>query len=280
MEITQFDIKILVASTFVVLAMSFTFPPLGLAPDDVSYQDMPELDVQPDRFDVTDGFPRTPGTPVQGYLYWTEQLAGDSENQVWVEGGSQSGGVTVGTLHQDSNNTAQVVMTQWNQSAAVQQQSIYLNGTGDQKLIKNFAGYDMLFELEEYEQVSGGADYTVRYDIRDQPSSDSWYNRIPYIGSAIPSTEQIAGILSWIGSIIYWIVGTIYESITNTAGVVFDVASFVIEWIAWIFNSYTGIVTSGDTPPWVDAFTAIPGMLMLAEWLKLVIVLLNTIWIG
>lgn len=284
MDITKLDVTILVAMSTAIILMSLTFPALGLGGDEAQESDIPQYNTSGQQFDVVGDFPRQPGTPTSGFLYWEEALAGNSDNTRWLEG-SEAGGckcVTLGALNSTINGTSVTITRETSGGTVNQTWAKWPNDTVGRRQAVDVYGYEMVFELESLEYVDNGTgeDFTVSYNINGQEPSDSWYNRLPIVGAAIPSTEQITGMIGWLGSVLYWAVGTTYEIIANYLLIVIEIITYFADLVGWLTGTYESIVSAGSISGWARAILTIPGILLGVVLAKLAIVVVEVVWIG
>ncbi len=68
MNITKFDMFILMFTSIAVITMSFTFPALGLTGETQNESDIPEFNISKGAADFAREEPEYPGAPSQGTL--------------------------------------------------------------------------------------------------------------------------------------------------------------------------------------------------------------------
>ncbi|WP_226005022.1 hypothetical protein [Natrinema salinisoli] len=271
MNITGFDLMVMVCMAIAVVSMSYTFPALGLTDSSVDENDIPEFEIESDRFDFAGQFPENPGTPSQGSL---EVSDGDGDQVTLHDNGTHSVQLSAVNNTSSPNLTPQVYLGKYNDSSSSPQlESVTLEYLGDEAILEAFE-----YELELTWTSTRNADQSdetavVDYEIVSQPGDEGWLTRVPIIGGIVSSGEAIANVVGWIGSIIWWGVAVAFETIVNVVGLVFDVATYFIGTFTWMITAYTGIVSGAGS--WAAVFVAIPGILLFAELAKVVMVLVS-----
>lgn len=270
MNFSKFDIVLIVTMSIAVIGMSFTFPALGLTDqsDETAESDIPEFDIQNDRFDFASSFPANPGTPSGGELSYNQ--SGDDNREV--------------TLHEDSSNnyetwlvfdaepTSDTLRVTWYEDDAgnLTTNRYWFNESEthtDQQ-------YDMevRFELLEADKaVDNATSGEMRYTILDEPSGSSGFlDRIPIVGGVVDAGDSLASIVGWIGSVIWWFTTTFYEVTLNTIGMLYDATSYMFEMAAWLIGTYSSIISAAES--WASVFVAVPGVLLMLELAKMVMI--------
>lgn len=278
MNFGRTDITILVASTLGILLMSFAFPALGLTGDAAAENEVPEFSISADRFDIAGEFPERPGSPAGGPLLWSND--GRFHNQVWLQGGTSSGYqlflVNNGNL---SDPEAEFQLDHWDSASVVASDSTNISNEG------GFAEltadeYTVFVEVNEFENVNE-SDLTIRgeYTVRDQPSNDDWYDRVPLVGGAISAATNVAGMVGWVGAILLWTGVTFFEMILNFLGVVVDVLLFMFGLASFLTATYSDVV-SGAPAAWAQVILLVPLVMLFVEWAKLGALFVEIVWIG
>lgn len=286
MDITKLDVTILIASTMAVILMSLTMPQLGLAGDAASESEVPEFEIEPDRFDLSGDFPQRPTVPDEGYL--TFSPAEDvNDNQRWLSGDTDGGQAVTAyfTDPSDVNSTNVTVnLADWDTGSATTTTG-YLNEEGDTETLSQTQDgdeWDVQFTLEELNDVNTTEiEGVVHFDIISEPADQTrWYQRIPVVGTAVEAGQALGSILAWLGSIVLWFFAVIYDMLVNTIGVVFDVTTFFVGLLSWLVGTYVDLTTASELAAWANVLLTIPGIMMAYAWSKVIAVLVNIIWIG
>lgn len=279
MDITKLDITIIIAATTAVILMSLTFPAIGLAGDEAERSSVPEFNVSGDRFNLAGEFPEQPGTPSEGQLDWAED--GSEDTQMWLRGDT-NGGEQFRVINDGTTENPEVryQIDQWDAGAVVESDNETFTEPGDGTLVLSDPGWVIRIEATEFNNVNT-SDFRVEgeYEIREQPSSDSWYQRIPVIGSAINAGANLTGIVSWIGSIVRWAFMSLWEIVLNTIGVVFDFVLFCFGVVAYMFTTYNTIAMS-PSAAWATAILYLPALMLMMMWAKLAMLTVEVVWIG
>lgn len=262
MNISQRDVMLLLTMALAVVSISFVFPALGLGGENVAENELPQFEIESDRFDVAGDFPTSPGTPSSGTLIYDAE-ADLNENQVWLTGGTDGGGFELVLL--PNGDEAEVRINEWNSSGAVVgYDSVNVSAENQTGSVERGPWG---ITVETTEQFDGDADpgvgyYSVEYDVVDEPGDGgSIGERIPIVGSIIGGTNALIGMVGWIGSIIYWAVQVLFEGILNVTGIGYDISSYFIGLFSWLSSTYFGIVSSAGAS-WVSVFVALPGILL------------------
>lgn len=298
MDITGFDITILVASTIGIILMSFTFPALGLTGEETSEDEIPEFDVDADRFGFADEFPSRPNSPSSNVM--TISNREEDENRYTlthtdrIQGGDNA--VDVYTVFEtesvqppDHSPRGQVwvEISNFSNGEFDGYTEAYLNDTGDYATVSR-AGYRVQFHLESAVNWNGtlneneGTRAVVSYEIQESPPEvEPLIERVPIIGSFFETGGGgIVGAVTWIANVLQWAVLTSFDIILNGLGMVFDVVGFMFGLADFLVTTYTEIVSAEGLAPWASVILVIPGIMLMAVWAKLAAVAVEVIWIG
>lgn len=271
MDLTEFDIVILITMTLAVVSMSFVFPALGLADVDASENDLPRYEVSADRFSFAGDRPAPPGTPTQVNLSWNgTEGAYWSDNQVWLNGGT-SGGTELLLLPNSTNDDAvDVRVNVWSDGSVPDESTQTFDSDGGSGIMQ-INDYTLLWEATGYEYSNGNVTATVDVEIDEQPVSDGgWIGRIPVVGGLYGAGQATAATLGWFGAIAYWFVESTIQSGLNAIGVLIDVLSYLFGIITWLVSTYGAVITGAQS--WVAIFVALPGILLSLVLAKIVMI--------
>lgn len=261
MNISQRDVMLLLTMSLAVVSISFVFPALGLGGESVQENELPQFDIETDRFDVAGDFPASPGTPSSGTLIYDSEES-VNQNQVWLTGGTDGGGYELVLL--PNGTEADIRINEWNGSAFEGYNQTIVGPNDSTGTVERDAWGITVETTERFdgdEDTSAGY-YEVEYEIIDEPGDGgSLGERIPIVGSIISGTNALAGMVGWIGSIIYWAVQVFFEGILNITGIGYDISSYFIGLFSWLSSTYFGIVSSAGAS-WVSVFVALPGILL------------------
>lgn len=272
MDFGRTDIIIVVSMSLAIISMSFVFPALGLTADsdEVAENDIPEFNMSADRFDIAGEFPDQPGTPSQGTLVLNNSVDILEDNRrVWLEGDTDGGTELLLTNQTDD---ARLVLNHW---PGPDKDEVVLSNVGDVDDIQNdTAGWHIKFEYVNIENRNkSNQTITVDYEIIQQPADSAWYSRIPVVGSVFSTGEQLAGIVGWIGSIIYWTFGTMFSVILNLIGILFDVVTYGFSMLIWMVSTYNSIISSASA--FASVFVMAPAIILFLEFAKIGMIAIN-----
>lgn len=280
MNFGKFDMVILIVMSVAIVVMSFVFPALGLADAETSESDIPEFTMDTERFDFAGDFPSRVGTPSTSTLRFdTSRDAGLSDNVIWLSRDGDQG--TQMTLVENaSTDNAQVNLFLLNETDTLEEDTTILNETGDADVLEidfeGLAQYEIYVELIQDEEVTGGTIYEVEYQIREQPEaqeSGGWLDRIPILGGIIDGGETLAGMVGWIGAVIWWLFTSFWELVLNVLGIAFDIVTFLFGTTSWLFTTYGAVLSAAES--WVAVFIALPGLLLGLVWVKLAMIVIS-----
>jgi hypothetical protein len=272
MEFTKFDMKIIITMTFAIVVMSLVFPPLGLtSADSVDENEIPKFNMSADRFDFSGEFPDRPNAPSQGNLYFNEELQGDSDNVLWLDGDTDNGTEVV--LLNDGNLSdpePEIRVNNW-VSGSVSDTTIHnFTQVGDIQVHDDY-GYEVQFTYITLENVNE-SDQTInmQYKVRSQPSDQNWVRRIPILGGVVSSGEQLAGMVGWIGSIVWFFVARATETTLNVIAMLLDIVIFMVDTMVFMITTYGDIVTNATQ--YAAIMVLIPGLILSVEFMKLIMI--------
>lgn len=278
MNFTGRDFGILMAMSIVIISMTFAFPALGLSGSKTTESDIPQFNLTKDRFNFTDEFPENPGTPAKGTLWFDLSLEGDSENSIWLHGDTSDGVQMVLRDNNTDNTTARVALYNWSGGSTTGSDIYNLENVGDIANHNNFS-YEVKLEYTKLENVNK-SDQTlyVEYTIERTPADTKWYSRIPLVGGLMSAGDNLAGMVGWIGSILYYFVATFIATLLNLIFIVIDVFVFIATFFHWLLSGYFGVVNSAGG--FATVVTLIPGIILFLEFSKLGMVVIDILWIG
>lgn len=270
MNFTKADMAIIISMSIALVTMTFAFPAAGMVDEEsANATDIPEFDIETSRFDFAGEFPRNPGQPSVGTLVYDNTTSAlEDSRQIWLNGDTDSG--TEMLLLDDNDETnASVRLNYWPGPST---DEVILTEVGEFDQIKNdSAGWEVTFEFVSAEnRGEDNVTLTVDYTIEQQPEDTSWFDRVPILGGVVGAGEQLAGIVGWIGSVLFWLFGTLFEVALNLVGILFDIMVFVIDTGTWLATTWAAITAGAGS--WAAVFVAIPGLLLFLELAKLVMI--------
>lgn len=273
MNFTHTDMMIIISMTIAVVVMTFVFPAAALVDEDeATSDDIPEFDIDSNRFDFAGDFPATPD-PSSGTLTFDngreDEFADDRED---YHHGDRADGVRSRLVGVSANSVVSVSLQEMLDGGITGSEQVNLGTVGETKEIQNDSmGYTVEYTLASREN-NGTSDvvFDVDYEIVERPSDTSFIGSIPLIGSAFSAAETLANVLGWIGSIIFWFFGTLFEVALNLVGILFDLMTFMIDTASWLVTTWQAIAAGSAS--WAQVFVAIPGLLLFLEFGKLVMI--------
>lgn len=271
MDLTKFDMSILLCMAIAIIFMSFTFPALGLGGDNVGEGEIPEFNITANRFDWTGEFPAQPGNPTSGTLVYEENRSSpvDDNRNTWLERSDGTDDYTVSLTHfngsiSDPEPTFRLI--RFNDSDGSEESSdfqvIEAGETGELE-----TGDFVVHMTRVSTENVGESNLTIEgdWEVIESPNQS---------GGISGLFSGIASAVGWIGTVIWWISATIVTTFLNLLGIVFDVASFIVEFVVFISSTYAGLVSNAPTD-WAGVITAIPGVLFSLVFAKAVLVFVS-----
>lgn len=265
------DMIIILSMSTAVILMTFTFTALGLADEEVGENDIPEFNTTGDNFDLVGQFPDSPGTPSAFPITWNEKLGSDSNNQIWLDGDTSDGTELVLLNNgNESDIRPRLGVNTWTNGNV--SQSKYEYTELDDYHIFNDNGYELYTYWSSYSNKNEtNMTFNVYVEIREQPTTDGGFlKRIPVIGGIVSAGESTAGAVLWIGSILYWTLGAIFEVIINLSLMLYNITAFFVAFMHWLLISYSAVISGASA--WASVFVAIPGILLMVEFTKLILI--------
>jgi hypothetical protein len=266
------DLAVIIAMSIAIMGMSFTMPALGLSDENAS--EAPQFDMDSSRFDFAGEFPENPGTPSSGTLTWQDSLEGDSDNQVFLEGDSYNGVELVASVPATDPT---VRLNNWDSGSNVYNTSVSRTTPGVETLIipiSSASDWKIEVEFTEFEGSSPDYNFTVEYNVKQRPDSDGGFiSSIPVVGGLFSAGAELAGIVGWIGAVVWWFVTFLFQISLNLIGLLFDVMVFGISTISWLTNTYIGLINNAQS--WAAIVLTIPSLILSFELAKLVMIAIS-----
>lgn len=278
MNLTKWDFQIIIAMTLAVILMSFTFSAFGFTADpEAEESDIPEFDIETDRFDFRGEFPESPGMVGEGFLVYDQSNPADIHHMSneWIEGDAEDG-VRI-AVRNDSHPQAEVWFQTF-EGGGIQEEDKYQLGPeiGDWVQHDNMS-YVITFILNEPYDPDV-PHYRVFWRIEERPDDDGengglvgWIvSNVPLFSTLIETGSEVAAVVLWIGQIILWGITWFFEIALNLLGILVDVMIFLGSMVLWLITTYSEIVSTAES--WASLFVAIPGILLMVELGKVVLV--------
>lgn len=270
MNFGKFDVMILVTMALAIISMSFVFPALGLTnTDNANENDIPELDIQSDRFDIVGDLPERPRSTDSGVLVYRSYGFDNRDIDLYVDGGNLIVGTSAFAEGNGNTTPIRVFLNEFSSSSGLQIDSANtsLNETGDmaELTVENETEYTVRYELIELRN-EGTEEFEaqVRFQVIESPGSDG------FLGTIFGAADTLASTIAWIGTVFYWFSVSLFEVAGNALGAIYDVTSYFFSLIAWLTTTYTSII--GAAGGFASVFVSIPGILLAAILGKIVII--------
>jgi hypothetical protein len=276
MDISKFDVTILVVMGLAVVSMSFVMPALGLTNLSAEETSIPELSIDSERFSVSQERPDFPNTATEGTIELNEtQDSSLWDNQLWLDGNTE-GGYELAVLGSTTSapNSTSVILNEWNSTSQVENTSTVVINESNQREALTTGEYRLIIEATE---DNNPPDYhEVSWEIIEQPQvGGSWVDRIPGVGGLFSTADAIASVIAWAVTVFIWFSTNLVFAAVNLVGIIIDVSVYFLSLLAWLGTRYGTVVSSA--PSWVAVFVAIPGILLGATLGKVVIILFRSL---
>lgn len=269
MNFERFDIVMLVTMSLAIIGMVFTMPALGLTSASTSESDIPQFDIKSDRFDFAGDFPDSPGTPSTGTMWIRNNEVNVSENFIDLDSNDNF------VMFQETDVSNPDMKVSLVDTGASTQEDLFFNQSsiGDSKVVDH-SGYEVVATLTDKQNVSEADFYwELDYQIREQPSDESWIGRLPGVGTLYSAGETLAQIVAWIGSVLFWGIKFMISMALNIVGIMFDVATYLVGMLAWLSGTYLDIVSSAGG--WAGLFVAVPGIIVFLIFAKMGMIVIS-----
>lgn len=269
MALNRFELSMIIAMSIAIIAMSFTFPAMGLTGEEVDEGDIPDFAISTDRFEFTSEFPDTPGTPGEFTLQYNNTSVSGSNNFIWLDGDTDDGTEVVLLESPPGEGNQRLRINDWSGGSETNTTWVFTE-LHEQNYIE-FAGYELLFEVTAFENESTHRYYEIEGIVRDTPTGGGilgGLGSIPVIGGLISAGESVVSGIIWVGQVLFWGVGYIAVIILNLLGILVDVVTYLVDMMVWLSTTYVAIV-SGATD-WAQVFAAIPGTIIAVIFAKVV----------
>lgn len=266
MEFSKTDIKIVVVSAIALLLISAT---ASATPIDDGFGEMPEfentaemnLDVpdQPGKEVWDSGILKTgPGVP--SHEQEDKIIANDDiEVNLIATGYNPPNDTDVNVALEFTNKT----------SGNTTIDNEVLNESESTQLETNDTAVTVEYTRNTSEYAS------IEWKLENYPdlSSDSDEN-----GGIVAGLQNIASWIGYIAELFAFALDALLSGMNFVFTAIGDVFSFVIDIITWLTDGYGSIIS--DSPDWAKPFVSIPALLLGLEFMKLIMIIVNLVWIG
>lgn len=269
MNFNQFDIKVLVVSTFALLLISATAgatPIAGGYGEVPTYQTTASLDLS---------VPEQPGPEVstEGTLQAGPGVENYKQERSLIQSADLEVNVIATGYNPPDDTQVNVVLEYINQtnssSPETTLESVQMNVSESARL----SAQDVSVVFDYSQNTSSYAE--IKWNVRNHPKLSSGG------GSGSGLWAALYSIAEWLG---YFADLAIFALDALLAGIVFtftmltDIVTYVFDLLVWITDGYGSIIASA--PAWASAFIAIPILALGFELMKLVLITIEILWIG
>lgn len=282
MNFGQKDFALLVGSALFLILVSFVFPAIGFASEDINSTEIPSYNLSEGQFSYVTNTPEYPSRATEGTLtYVDNQDVYQDNRRVWLQGNSNDGfEVTLTNNGTIANPNASLYLNQYNSSGFVTSSSTEMTESDNFSKLE-LSGYIVTFENVRFSNVNN-SDMTMQVDyyVKQTAAGASAVGQIPIIGGVASATaeaiDHAVSVLGWIGSVIFQPIYNTMVRITNTLIAFYNVLKFFIGLLYWILSTY-GSVVAASPANWVGLFLAVPGIVFSLIFSKLIIIAVRTI---
>lgn len=270
MNFGKFDAIMLLTMLLAVVSMSFVFPAIGLSDDNsVSESQIPELDIETDRFDISGQLPDRPRSTDSGVITYRSDGFDNRDISLYVDGGTVRVSTSIFAENNGNTTPINVFLNEFDPDDGLQvdSQNTTLNETGDKAelTVDNQTEYTVRYELIEL-QDEGTEDFEaqVQFEVIDSPEEDG------FLGTIFGAADALASTLAWIGTVFYWFSISLFEIAGNALFTIFSVTSYLISLVIFMLTSYNSIVAASSG--FATVFVAIPAVILAVILAKIVII--------
>lgn len=274
MDLTQFDLKVLLVSIVALLIISVVAGGTVIGAGEVGEAPRFQTPQAPD-FEV----PEMPGQDVfnEGELTYVEFGEGpdhepDDTIMFYSDGTDPTQSISVSSQLSSYNQSLEVslfVQNPGGNDVGVFSSSVVMNESNPSaSLTQNGTTVDF-----EY----------LGYNTEDNSQSVAWDlgNHVTYPGDSIGSGGPISTIADWFEygvSIFVFAFEFVFGILGFAVLSIMDIILYVFSLISFLFSGYSGLVA--NSPGWAATFVAIPGIMLGLELLKIMFIIIDTLWIG
>lgn len=287
MNFTKFDVVILFTMSLAIVLLSFIFPAVGMADasNETSTGEVPEFNISSSKWDIAGDFPdrkKRSSTPTTGTLVFEQNRSeGGFSKSAWMYGDESDGWKLSLVNNGTDSDTILRSKLEYYFSGNVQL-AFYDPDPGEFNDSHPFepteinsadGNWSIEMTLQEYDNNDTANFYgEVDYEIFNQPEVDgtSWISRIPIVGGIFDVTDQIAGVLVWIGSVGWWFVATLFEVGITGVSILLTTMIYAVSMGGWLTASYTSVIAAASG--WASVILLIPAVLLFLEFAKLTMI--------
>ena len=272
MNLSSKDLAITMAMSIAVIFMSFTFPALGMTGSPQNASDIPDFNISKGTVQFANEEPEFPNRPSQGTLEYVNGSESWQDNrQVELQSGDPRYLISFFDDDPGPDEQYHVNMIKFNGSGSFTN-DVNINESESKSLESVDGAYEVgLDNLNITSSDPGNESATLDWVLISQPSDQGWLARIPGVSGLISGANQLAAIVGWIASILWYIVTKILVAIGNALLMMFNLVIYFIDFMWWLTSTYTSIV-SGAPTAWASVIVAIPGIILGFQFTKLIAV--------
>lgn len=275
------DFKILLSLLVSIILITFAFGSAGLADDSVDTDDIPDLDIDQNTFDVAGDFPEEPSEAEETYSGTlnidenrtkTESLAvlhvGSFNIRVEMDIETNGDDEVVGVLvtfsaNDDDGNT-------------IEEDVYFFDQIGDSERHRyNIDGHEVSLRAELAELDQDAKTASVEYETR-------YFGDLSAEGGALASIAQsfwsFVDYIIYLANLIAWGIGTGISWLLNVIVIGYEMATFLIGFVSFLTSSYVDIISNTDGM--ATTIATIPGVLLTLMLSKMAVVIIEAVWIG
>lgn len=273
MNLTSKDLAITMAMSIAVIFMSFTFPALGMTGHAQNESDIPEFNITKGQVEFAREQPELPSRPSEGRLVYVNNSESWQDNrQVYLQqGGSDEYLLSFFDDDPSSDEQYHANLIKFNASGSFTE-DVNINESEAKTLESVDGAYEV--GLDNMTVLNDTAPYdsaSLDWKVISQPSDQQWYSRIPGLSSIIGAGQQLAGIVGWIGSMIWYAITFGLVTLGNAVLMFFNTVVYFIDFMWWLTSTY-GTIVSGAPTAWAGVIVAIPGIILGFQFTKLIAV--------
>lgn len=269
MDFSKFDIKILVVATFALLLISAT---AGATPIGGDFGEVPTYN-QTASLNIE--VPSTPGPELttQGTLRTGPGIDSYEQERYIIRSDNLEVSVTATGYTPPNSTSVNVVLEYVNTTNASNPQTTLENQILNlsESTVLNAQDTSVYFEYSdntsEYAEISWG--------VRNHPDLSETENGGGGLWAALNNIGEWIG---YIAEILVFISEIAFAGSAFVFSVIANITGYVISLLGWITGGYGSIV--GASPAWASPFLAIPPLALGFELMKLLIIIIEVLWLG
>lgn len=271
MDFTKFDIVLLTTMSLAVVLMSMIFPALGMTDDgdSVNGSEIPEYNTTGEQFDMAGDFPDTSETRRSGTLKFDQSRAAnpnsiDGVTLHWIDRPTASG---TSVEVQNLSNQFEFVFNEWDSDSVTADDRYEITNEG-QEIIHENESWTIVATVDNitnYRQPNMTAE--VSYSVESMPDDSNG----PFEFSGLGDVAQVLG---YFAQVITWFVLFIVDVGISLVLSLFNTVTYFVSMGHWLLSTYFSVI-SGAPSGIATAILTIPGVLLGAEFAKLIMIAIS-----